>query len=81
MLDRLRARFRAPAPAALPLGSTEPPADPVASFDAWARAEAERLLADDVIAGDFMIGEPVDAPAPVLAAMDQIIRERERRDV
>ena len=58
------------------LGCVQPVAQPDAS---WARLEAERLLNDDLIAGSFMIGEPVDAPPPVLEAMDAIVRERERR--
>lgn len=59
-------------PAAPSLGCAEPVAQPSAD---WARAEAERLMADDEIAGAYLIGEPVDAPPPVLDAMDAIVRE------
>jgi len=45
----------------------------------WARLEAERLLSDDEIGGAFMIGGDVDAPPPVIAEMDAIVRARESR--
>jgi len=72
---RRLARAHRPAPAAPALGCSEA----VAQSHAWARLEAERLLADDEIAGVFMIGDNVDAPPPVIAEMEAIIRERERR--
>lgn len=65
-----------PTPAGPALGCSEPVAQPHAG---WARLEAERLLSDDEIGGAFLIGDDVDAPPPVLAEMESIIRDRERR--
>jgi len=67
-----------PTPAAPALGCTEAVAQPHAG---WARLEAERLLSDDLIGAAFMIGADVDAPPPVIAEMESIIRDRERRYV
>lgn len=63
---------RRPGPESPSLGCDTPVVQP--SGD-WARNEARRLLADDQIAGDFLIGEPVDAPPAVLDAMDALVRE------
>jgi len=63
---------RRPAPESPSLGCDAPVVQPSAD---WARNEARRLLADDEIAGDFLVGEQIDAPPAVLDAMEDIARE------
>jgi len=81
---RLRRRLltakinRRPSAPVVPLGCSEP----VEVADDWVKAEARRLLDDDEIGGDFLVGEELPGvPPAVLAEMDRLAAELERSDV